>query len=237
MQSPIFALLSLLLLAFSNLTSSLPTVEAKERNTDNQGSIFTDNSTPTSPAFEWIDGPSLYPFSLESSGSYLILYGESTTFTNTFPTPWSIEPVAVTVTNTFSDRPSAPTQTQIINELIFFGASTTYKIMFGDLATTTASLPVSQWTPIWTVGTAVNFSSLAAGSGFATNIASSTSSQTPPSTVTSTSSTFATATALPGAPETSVVGFPTSTSKAAAETLVAGLGALVGVALGAFVDL
>lgn len=229
MQSSIFAFFSFILPAFSGLITALPALEVKDVNTDNHGSVFTDNpistsaATSTSPAYAWLTTPSSYPFSLESSGSYLIFYGESTTFTNTFLTPWSVEPIELTVTNTFSNASPAATQTRIIPELVFFGASTTYTIMFGDLATATESLQVSQWTPIWTTGTSVNFS-LAAGSGFATNV--------PTSTFTSPSSVSATDTTTKNGTSTSSGSVSTGTSKAAAETLVAGLGAFVGLALG-----
>jgi len=176
MQSSISAFFFLLLLCFSELITALPALEVKDVNTENQGSVFTEDNpistsaaTSTSPAYAWLTTPSSYPYSLESSGSYLVFYGESTTFTNTFPTPWSVEPIELTVTNTFPNESPAATQTRIIPKLVFFGISTTYTIIFGDLATATESLPLSQWTPIWTTGSAVSFS-LVASSGFATNV-------------------------------------------------------------------
>jgi hypothetical protein len=234
MQSSIIAFFSLLLLAFSGSINALPALEVKDVDTENHSSVFTDNpistsaATSTSPAYAWLSTPSSYPFSLESSGSYLTFFGKSTTFTNTFPTPWSVEPIELTVTNTFSNESPAATQTRIIPELVFFGVSTTYTIMFEDLATATKTLPLSQWTLIWTTGSAVNMS-LVAGSGFATNVPTSTFST---STFTSLSSVSATDTTTKNGTSTSSGSVSTGTSNAAAETLVAGLGAFVGLALG-----
>ncbi|KAH8755285.1 hypothetical protein BGZ57DRAFT_963335 [Hyaloscypha finlandica] len=98
----------------------------------------------------------------------------------------------------------------------------------------------SEISPIWSSGSPLTLSSLAAGSGFTARITPSstlTSARATPATpvVTSVNLTSSTSTVFvyPSRTTAGAVAYSTSTSKAVAPTLVAGLGSLLGVALGA----
>ncbi|PMD51435.1 uncharacterized protein K444DRAFT_636734 [Hyaloscypha bicolor E] len=98
----------------------------------------------------------------------------------------------------------------------------------------------SEISPIWSSGSPLTLSSLAAGSGFTARI---TPSSTPTSTIATPAtpaftgvnltSTTSTVFVYPSKTTAGAVAYSTSISRAVATTLVAGLGSLLGVALGA----
>ena len=258
MQFPLLGLLSFLLIFPSQITSlpTLPSLEAKDVNTTDTTCISTVSAAPgypgvisTGPTYglsylpfstsgsDFIilgthaaltsnvhDVPPItslnftygWPyFSFSSSGSDLIIYGTRASLTLSFPTPWSAAPSAVewTFTTTYPSQTAATTQSITVYELGVNDPSLSYTITIGLPSQADQVLSTSSEQPLETDSSM-----------------SMAPSSTSIETAIITSFVLATSTAYSGGDGTNSVS--TSTSKAAAPTFVAGVGALLGVALG-----